>query len=634
MCGFIGFINGSDGPLSDASIVLKDMMDRIKHRGPDSYGSYESPEAMLGFRRLSIIDLSTAGDQPLYSTDKRYAMLFNGEIYNYRLLRQELEDMGYTFNSHTDSEVIIRGFEAWQENIIEKLRGMFAIAIWDTQEEKLFLARDMFGIKPLYYTNHTSDGSFIFGSEIKSFLDHPRFIKEMNIDALRPYLTFQYNPLDESFFKGVYKLKPAHYAWVKDGHITEHRYYMKQFDSQAMKASDEPLETYVEHTKRIMAESVAAHKISDVEVGCFLSGGVDSSLITALTKPQRTYSVGFEGHHDDQFDEIPYASVLAEQLGTTHKNYFVSEQETFDHLPYIIYMLDEPDANYSILPLYFLNRLAAKDVKVVLSGEGADELFAGYQWYYPSKLADNYRKLPLGLRKFLNTLVPDRDKPGRLKSFLIRGVTGIEDRFIGHAISWPEDEVKQLLNPKYMTGPSVREVTYPVYAESEGETDLQKMQYLDWNLWMPGDILLKADKMSMANSLELRVPFLDKKVFELIETLPDKYRASYDGSKIALREAAKEVLPDEWAKRPKAGFLTPLREWMRRDPFYSAIKTAFQSDIARQLFDTDMLLSVLERHKNGEDLGHWIYVVYAFLLWYQDYFVEDEGRCQMVDALA
>ncbi|MDO4680199.1 MAG: asparagine synthase (glutamine-hydrolyzing) [Aerococcus sp.] len=634
MCGFIGYINGNDGPLSDASIVLKDMMERIRHRGPDSDGTFESPKAMLGFRRLSIIDLTTAGDQPLYSTNRRYVMLFNGEIYNYRLLRKDLEEMGYTFNSNTDSEVIIRGFEAWGEDVIEKLRGMFAIAIWDTKEEQLFLARDMFGIKPLYYSNHTSDGSFLFGSEIKSFLDHPRFIKEVNVDALRPYMTFQYNPLDESFFKGVYKLKPAHYAWVKDGQITEHRYYMKQFDSEAMKNSHEPLETYVEHTKRIMAESVEAHKISDVQVGCFLSGGVDSSLITALAKPERTYSVGFEGHHEDKFDEIPYASVLAEQLGTNHKNYFVSEQETFDHLPYIIYMLDEPDANYSILPLYFLNRLAAQDVKVVLSGEGADELFAGYQWYYPSQLADNYRKLPLSIRKFLNALVPDRDKPGRLKSFLIRGVTGIEDRFIGHAISWPEDEVKNVLKPKYMTGPSVADITHPVYAEVSDQTDLQKMQYLDWNLWMPGDILLKADKMSMANSLELRVPFLDRKVFELAETLPDKYRASYHDSKITLREAAKDVLPDEWAKRPKAGFLTPLREWMRRDPFYSAIKEAFQSEIAEKLFNTEELLSVLERHKNGEDLGHWIYVVYAFLLWYQDYFVEDKGRCQMVDALA
>lgn len=630
MCGFVGCIHGSDGQLSQHREILEAMMQRIVHRGPDSAGYFEDERASLGFRRLSIIDLTECGNQPFYSEDERYVMVFNGEIYNYQELREELMTKGHRFISETDSEVIIRGYEEYGEAIVAKLRGMFAFVIWDRQEEEAFLARDGFGIKPLYYTNHTSDGTFLFGSEIKSFLDHPNFIKEFNEKALRPYLTFQYNPLDECFFKGVYLLAPAHYMKVKKGEIEEQvEYWDKRYQKEADRSRS--FEDYVKDIQDTMKESVDYHKLSDVKVGSFLSGGVDSSLVTALLKPETTFSVGFD-QYESSFNETDLAQDLSQQLGIQNKRQFISGQEAFDALETIMYHLDEPDSNPSVVPLYFLAQLAAKDVTVVLSGEGADEIFGGYAWYQPTRLSDYYRKLPLGLRRIAQRIWhKDGKTPNRLSQFVDRGVQPIEQRFIGQALVYPDQEAYSVLREPYETATTSTDITRPYYKRVADQSDLNKMQYLDMNLWMPGDILQKADKMSMAHSLELRVPFLDKEVMELAKTLPEEYRADYEDTKVALRKAAEAVLPDAWAHRKKVGFPVPIRHWLREEPFFTAVHEMFLSDLASEFFEADVLLQLLDDHRDQKgDYGRRIWTAYVFLVWFKRFFVDDKGACQTV----
>lgn len=629
MCGFVGYIYGADRKLENDKEILDAMMERIVHRGPDSAGVYTDDDISLGFRRLSIIDLSDCGNQPFYSKDGRYVMVFNGEIYNYKTLRKDLKAKGYEFISETDSEVIIRGFEEYGEDIVAKLRGMFAFCIWDTQEKRALLARDGFGIKPLYYTDYTTDGSLLFGSEIKSFLDHPNFIKALNKEAIQPFLTFQYNPLDETLFKGVYKLEPAHYMLYQNGKMQTVKYWDKAFHDETSEPAQEDIDYYVEKIKASIDESVELHAMSDVKVGSFLSGGVDSSLVTALLEPQQSFSVGFK-EYEDMFNETIHAQKLSEQLGIENKSRYISGQQAFDNLEDIIYYLDEPDANYSIVPLYFLNQLAAENVTVVLSGEGADELFGGYEWYQPSHIEkDYYNKLPLGMRRFINRLLPSGQKPSRLKQLAERSVTPVEEKFIGQALVFPDAQAHAILNEKYRSNQTSTDICAPYYAQVAGQSDLQKMQYLDLNVWMPGDILLKADKMSMAHSLELRVPFLDKEVMEMAKGIPDEYRTTAKQTKVALRKAAEDVLPEEWAKRKKLGFPTPIRHWLREEPFYSNIKAMFESDLAAEFFDQETLLQLLEDHRQEKaDLGHQIYAVYVFLLWYTIYFIKDQGACK------
>ncbi|WP_025729824.1 asparagine synthase (glutamine-hydrolyzing) [Atopobacter phocae] len=629
MCGFVGYINGTDGVLENNKNILETMMQRIVHRGPDSSGVFMDDQAALGFRRLAIIDLTESGNQPFYSEDERYVMVFNGEIYNFKALREELKQLGHNFLSQTDSEVIIRGYEEYGEAIVNQLRGMFAFCIWDRQEKSALIARDGFGIKPLYYTKHTTDGSFIFGSEVKTFLDHPRFIKEFNHQALQPYLSFQYNPLIETFFEGVYKLQPGHYMKVKDGQIETIQYWDKKFDENTSKKATLPLEHYVKEVKDTVKGSVDIHSISDVKVGSFLSGGVDSSYITALLNPEHSFSVGFN-QYEAMFNETDIAKSLSEQLNIDNQRKFVSDEEAFEKIETIMYHLDEPDSNPSVVPLYFLSQLASEHVKVVLSGEGADEIFGGYDWYKPSRLNDFYTKFPLTFRRSLHQMLKkNTGKESRLERFLERGIHPIEERFIGQALVYTDHEAYNLLLEPYRMGITTAHVTRPYYEKVKHLDDLSKMQYLDLNLWLQGDILQKADKMSMAHSIELRVPFLDKEVMELAKTIPTEYRANYNNTKIVLRQAAREVLPEEWAKRKKVGFPVPIRHWLRKEPFYSHVREMFLSDLALKFFEQDVLLHLLDDHRDQVmDAGRRIWTVYVFLVWYKRFFIDDKGLCQ------
>lgn len=614
MCGFIGYINGTN--VIDHHQTIENMMNTIIHRGPDSGGIHSDDKVTLGFRRLSIIDLSEVANQPLYSEDGNIVLVFNGEIFNFQELRADLIEKGHTFKTQSDSEVIIYGYVEYGVDFVKKLRGMFAFCIWDKKNDLQFIARDGFGIKPLYYSEHTTDGTFIFGSEIKSFLPHPSFIKELNKQAIRPYLTFQYSSMNETFFKGVFKLPPAHYMLIQNGQKQIVQYWDKKFH-----AKDAPIEKYIEEIQSTVKESVEAHKISDVKVGSFLSGGIDSSYITSLLRPDKSFSVGF-ADYEDMFNETNLAKDLSDTLNIQNERRYITADECFEALPKIQWHMDEPQSNPSSVPLYFLSELASKDVTVVLSGEGADEIFGGYAWYQNSGKMQKYEKLPLGLRKTLRGMAEALPK-NQYTNFLIKGAQTVEERFIGEAVVWDEVDAINVLKPAYKNAPSVKSITKRIYDEVPGDDDVTKMQYLDLNLWMPGDILLKADKMSMAHSIELRVPFLDKEVMELAKNIPSRYRVNDIDTKYVLRQAAHQELPEEWAKRPKLGFPVPIRHWLREEKYYSMVKEMFTTDFANEFFDTKQLVGYLDEHYEGKaNRGRYIWTVYVFLVWYKKFFVD------------
>lgn len=614
MCGFVGF---ADCVLDiDKVKVINDMMETIRHRGPNSGDYFTDDQVTLGFRRLSIIDLSDEGSQPMYNEDKSCVLVFNGEIYNYQEIRSELLKKGHIFKSDADSEVVIHAYEEYGTDLLNKVRGMFAFAIWDQKEESMFLARDFFGIKPLYYTQNTKDHSLIFGSEIKSFLKQPAFNKELNKDALKPYLTFQYSAMDETFFKGVYKLKPGHYMIYKKGQLEVKPYWDIDFHEE-----NNSLEYYIEQINSVMRESVAYHKISDVKVGSFLSGGVDSSFITALLKPNKTFSIGFQDY-EGIFNETNLAKDLSDILHIENFKKLMNADECFETLPTIQYHMDEPQSNLSSVPLYFLSKLASEHVTVVLSGEGADEIFAGYAWYQKSPELQKYEKIPFGIRRAVANISKSLPQ-NKITNFLVKGGQKIEEKFIGQAIIFKEEEAMKILKEDYQSGPSIHSITQNVYNQVKDKDDLTKMQYLDLKLWLPGDILLKADKMSMAHSLELRVPFLDKEVMASAEKIPSNLRVNDIDTKYALRKASEEVLPIEWANREKVGFPVPLRHWLKEEKYYKIVKKAFESDYAKEFFQTDELVRMLDDHYHGKhNYARNIWTVYVFLVWYNKFFIE------------
>ncbi len=607
MCGFCGYINKEK---KDKKIINA-MSEKIIHRGPDSEGLYLDDLLHMAFRRLSIIDLNS-GNQPIYNENKDLVILFNGEIYNYQEIKADLLKKGHKFSTETDTEVILHGYEEYKEDIVPKLRGMFAFVIWNINTKELFAARDMFGIKPFYYT--IMNDTFMFASEIKALLPNPNFNKEINEQALKTYLTFQYNPLDETFFKNVYKLPPRHYLKWKDGQIEIKEYY--QFSFKPNKKI--PYEDIVEKVNDEVTSSVKYHKISDVKVGAFLSSGIDSSYIVSLLKPDNTFTVGFENLG---YNEIESAKHLSELLKIQNKNEIITPDEFFEVLPKVQYHSDEPHANLSSVPLYFLSKLARKDVTVVLSGEGADELFGGYQTYDNSIILRAYRHLPKCIRN-LNLKLAQKLPDIKGKSFLIRGSKTLTEYYIGQANIFSDEEANNIVTKKYQTNIKAQDITKPYFDATKGLDEVTRMQYVDMNLWLPNDILLKADKMTMASSLELRVPYLDKEVFELSLTLPKKYKIHKKVSKRALRDAASKKIPQEWFNRPKLGFLVPFKEYLKEDKYYNIIKKEFEEEYTKEFFDQEKLLQLLEDHHTGKISAHRkIYTIYAFLLWYKEFFI-------------
>ena len=609
MCGFCGYINKKE------KTHIKKMNDMIAHRGPDDESYYVDDDIAMGFRRLSIIDLQ-GGRQPISNEDDTMYITFNGEIYNFKEIKEELINKGHIFKTNTDTEVILHGFEEYKEKILDKLRGMFAFVIWDKKNKTLFGARDHFGQKPFYYCK--MQGTFMYASEIKSLLKHPDFLKKVNKEALKPYLTFQTSVLNETFFKNVYKLKPGHY-FTYDFNTEKmeiNKYYEIKFEPQ--KQDFDKLVNEIDNT---ITKSIDYHTISDVPVGSYLSGGIDSSYVVSYLKPDKTFSVGFD--YKD-FNEVPLAKDLSDILHIQNKNELINADDFFESINKVEYYADEPTANLSAVPLYFLSKLASKDVKVVLSGEGADELFGGYTGYDEDIKLKKYRKLPLFLRKFIKLLVsPLPSFHG--KNFLTKGGSKIEDYFIGQAFVFNNKEANKILTDNYKSNLKYQDITKPYFDKVKNENDVTKMQYLDMHLWLPNDILLKADKMSMANSLELRVPILDKEVFALASSIPVEYKISHNTTKYALRKAASKRIPEDWYKRRKKGFPVPIIKWFREEKYYNIVKEIFNQDFTKEFFDQNTLLKMLDDHYKGKKNNcRKIWTVYVFLIWYKEFFVDFE----------
>jgi len=606
MCGFVGFT----GYLEDGETVLTNMMNKIIHRGPDSAGQHVDGKAYLGFRRLSIIDLDN-GSQPMYNETNEVVIVFNGEIYNHMDLREDLINKGHVFKNNSDTEVLIHAYEEYGEDMLLKLRGMFSFVIWDSKNDTIFGARDFFGIKPFYYA--VVDGNLVFASEIKSILSYPKYEKAVNDVALENYLTFQYSVLEETFFKGIYKLMPSHCLTFKDGKLDIKRYWEPKFEADESAS----LDVIIENIDKAMHDSIEHHKISDVEVGSFLSSGVDSSYVAATFNGDKTFTVGFDY---DNYNETDYAKALSKEINIDNYSKLITTEEYWGAISKIQYHMDEPLADPSAIALYFVSQTAAQHVKVALSGEGADEFFGGYNIYREPFALRPMQKIPKPIRVLLGkaaSLIPFKIKG---KNYLIRASKKLEERFIGNAFMFNEKErTKILKNPtgKY----NHMDLTKPFYDKVKDLDDVTRMQYIDINFWLIGDILLKADKMSMAHSLEVRVPFLDKEVFEVARHIPTKYKVNKENTKYAMRMAANRYLPDMVAEKKKLGFPVPIMIWLRDDKYYNIVKTAFTSEGAQKYFNTDEIVQFLDDHKNGkEDNSRKIWTVYMFLVWYEDFF--------------
>lgn len=613
MCGFAGYIHNYE--TFDKEEVIHKMADRIKHRGPDDAHYYIDDGIALGFRRLSIIDLE-GGRQPILNEDSSLVLLFNGEIYNYQELREELIKAGHVFTTKTDSETILHGYEEYGKKILDRLRGMFAFIIWNKNTKELFGARDIFGIKPFYY--YKKGKEFMFGSEIKSFLSHPNFEKELDEDMIPLYLSYEYSPDERTIFKNVFKLPGAHCFTYKNGELKVERYYKIEYKIE----DDKSLEYWEDAITKEFTESVSMHQIADVEVGCFLSSGVDSSYvvkeISKGTKKVKTFSVGYE---EEKYSELPYAQDFSNVIGVPNIANKVSADEFFDAVPEIQYYMDEPLPNPSEIPLYFLAKNARRYVKVVLSGEGADELFGGYPMYLAGGHFDHYsHKVSRPVRKVLGTVA--KHCPNfKGKNFLVRGAMEPYQRFMRANYVFQSAERQKFLK-RPIASKVPEEYSKRYFDEVSNLDEPTQLQYVDMHTWMIYDILLKADRMSMANSLELRVPFLDKKMLELSTRIPSRYRAANETTKIALRGAAIKQLPERTANKKKLGFPVPLNDWLREDKYYNKVKAAFQSDIAEKFFVTSELIKLLDDHKSGKALNmQKIWSFYTFILWYEQFFV-------------
>lgn len=614
MCGYVGFIDETEA-YNAALSSLNKMTDAIAHRGPDDSSFYTEAPVALGFRRLSIIDLA-GGRQPMLNDEQSLVLLFNGEIYNYQSIRKELIEKGYRFKTQADSEVLLHGYAEYGTDLPHHLRGMFSFVIWDKQNNRLFGARDPFGIKPFYYAEMGS--AFLFGSEIKSFLEHPAFEKRFNHKLLPGYLSFQYTPpCNETFFEGVYKLPPAHAITWEHGKLTIEPYEVLEFtpDPNARSISSDE---WTDRIEQAIANSVVAHKISDVEVGSFLSSGVDSSYVASIADVDKTFTVGFD--NGTAYNEISYAEELSEQIGVKNFSKIISSEEYWDAIDDVMRHMDEPVADPSAVALYFLAQLASQHCKVVLSGEGADELFGGYNIYCEPLTMAAYNVIPLAVRRLIAKIV-SKLPAHRGLNFLVRRGEPLETRYIGNANYIFKPKESAALLKDCPSAPAVTDYTKPFYDRMLAKDPSTRMQTLDLNCWLTGDILQKADKMSMAHSLELRVPFLDREVWAVAKTLPVKERTNKKVTKIAFRRAARRHLPEKWAAKRKLGFPVPMRVWLREDAYYNRVKETFLSPTASVFFNTDQLVKLLDDHKaEVQDNSRKIYTVYAFLVWYRVYF--------------
>lgn len=634
MCGLLGMLS-ANGQAANYVDAITTALPCMRHRGPDDSGTWHDDQAVFGFNRLSIIDLAHS-HQPLRwgppDQPERYALTFNGEIYNYVELREELRNLGYTFSTQGDGEPILVGYHHWGTDIVHHLRGMFAFGIWDTVKEELFLARDPFGIKPLFFTSN--EYGTIFSSEKKCILSMMNSLglteetKEIDFRATEHYVDLQYVPEPETLHTHIRRLESGSYGIIKPGgKLEEKRYFYPDFPADAITATPVDKEKLYDAIAEALSDSVAKHMRADVTVGSFLSGGIDSTAIAALAKQHNpnllTFTTGFER---EGYSEIDVAAESAAAINATHIVKVVSPEEYAQAIPKIMWYLDDPVADPSLVPLYFVAAEARKHVKVVLSGEGSDELFGGYTIYKEPLSLAPFSKIPSPLLHSLNKLSHILPAGMKGKSLLERGTTPMEKRYYGNARSFNWEQLKRVL-PGAKPEWNHEEVTAPIYARNAHMDPVARMQNLDLFTWMRGDILVKADKITMANSLELRVPFLDSKVFEVAKTIPYTEKITEGTTKYALRKAMERIVPAHVLHRPKLGFPVPMRHWLAGDELYGWAQDTIQASETGHIFDKKAVLEMLEEHRAAGGIGphdhsRRLWTVLAFMIWH-GIFIED-----------
>ncbi|XIF20368.1 MAG: asparagine synthase (glutamine-hydrolyzing) [Acetilactobacillus jinshanensis] len=613
MCGFVGYVDQKDVPKG----TIENMANRIKHRGPDDEAYFNDGKVSMGFRRLSIIDLAHGG-QPLFSQDHTKVLTYNGEIYNYKEIRKELQKLGYTFQTDVDSEVIIRGYEAWGAEILKKLRGMFAFVIYDSTKKQVLAARDHFGIKPLYY--YYDGKTFLWGSEIKTFLEHPNFKKEFNTKLLPIHLSFQFIPSDKTLFKHVYKVMPSQYViyHIDSNRLEKHEYYhfnYNHIDNQ-MTTKDA-----VNKIHQLVSDTVKAHMVSDVPVGSFLSSGVDSSYIlneAAKHTPIHSFSLGYK---DSKYSELKYSTKFANRIHQKNTQIYMNADDYFKIVPTIMYYMDEPLSNAAENQAFYLSRDTRKDVKVALSGEGIDEFFGGYVTYMDYQSFEKYKKMvPKFIRVGLSKLAAKLPRfHGR--RFLIRGGQPLWENYYRVNYIFNNAERNKLLKHPSMNVDSGK-YTKHIFDQVNDKDPVTQEQYFDIKTWLPFDILHQADRMSMCNSLEVRTPFVDKEIANFAMTVPARLRIKNGVTKYIWRKAANSQVPMA-ANRPKLGFPSPLASWMRLPKYHQMIMKVFHSDVAHRFFNVKYLDKLVKQHDNGKSNMQKIYTIYCFIIWYEIYFPEN-----------
>ena len=628
MCGIAGII--CDKKHAELSALIDRMTDLMAYRGPDGRGSavFEDDGIALGHRRLSIIDPKPSGAQPMQSSDRRYWIVFNGEIYNYREIRSDLESRGELFRSHSDTEVLLSAYAIWGEQCLERFIGMFAFAIWDTRDKKLFAARDRLGVKPFYFAYEND--TLIFASEPKSILvarEKPREVDRSLIDA---YMSFGYVPGKKTLFKGIDRLLPGHCLTWCSGNLSIRQYWDYDFSSQ----QDKGVVAHVDDIEKLLRSSIDLRLRSDVPLGVFLSGGLDSSTVVSLLAPGavsglKTFSVSYD--FGPEFDETPYAREVARAFNTDHHEIVITPQDFIDFIPKYIWHMDEPVTEAAAISLYYVSKLAREQVVVCLSGEGSDEIFAGYDFYAYNLVMEKIRTitgqgLVGGAARIGRALGLSR----KLQKYLDLVSQPLEQRYKG--ISSYEEATKQRLYTREFAGEcqkgnsGLQGFISDIFSKSKNWDTLSRMLYFDTKTWLVDDLLIKADRMSMATSIELRVPFLDHRLVEYAATVPSSYKMRGKDPKYILKQVVNNRLPKSVIQRKKMGFPTPLEMMFKGGKLYDyALETLLSpTAVQRGYFNRPAMTKLLEDHKNGRAKNHReLWQLLVLELWHQQF----SGNC-------
>src|SRR5579864_2951521 len=628
MCGICGIVNFDPTDFVDPAVV-QSMSEVVSHRGPDDDGFFVEGRVGLGFRRLSIIDLS-GGRQPIFNEDGSAAIIFNGEIYNYRDLAAELATAGHTFKTRSDTETILHAYEEYGEDCVHHLRGMFVFAIWDRRKRRLLLARDRLGVKPVYY--YRSNRFFAFASEIKALLEIPSVPREVDAESLDLYLSLRYVPGPRTMFKNIFRLQPGHVLVMDDTGVRINKYWDINYSDPGPQSP----QYFLERFQELLEESVRMRLIAEVPLGVFLSGGLDSSAILALMSKVaggdrvKTFSVGYEasGAKDEEANEFEYARLATKAFAAEHHEYRLSPKEFEDFVPSLVWHLDEPMADPSSIPLYFISKLAREHITVVLSGEGADEILAGYGIYRRMLALDRiHRRLPAAdlLAPWLARLAPSEV----LRHYVRMSGQPLEARYRGVCRGFGAESKQQLVGEDRMkrSEQNLREVFGSYFKAVEKASPLNRMLYVDSKVWLPDDLLIKADKMTMANGLELRVPFLDHKLVEFAATLPNASKVHGKGGKTLLRSAMRGVLPDRIIDRPKKGFPIPIESWLRTSlrQFTRDHLLARDSACSRYVDRNETARLIREHEQGSADRSQEIWTLLVFEFWHRN-FIDSHPR--------